>query len=87
MFQYDEICIRTFLEKQLQLFSEEVAKTPEEADEFLSDCMACVFGSIKEVREYFEDQGTDIAGMDDDDLRDSAEVFELPDKRYLIVES
>lgn len=87
MFQYDEICIRTFLEKQLQLFREEVAKTPEEADEFLSDCMACVCGSIKEVREYFNEQGTDISGMDDEALKESAEVFELPDKRYLIVES
>ena len=55
MFQYDEVCIRTFLEKQLQLFREEVASTPEEADEFLSDCMASVCGSLKEVREYFRD--------------------------------
>lgn len=87
MFQYDEICIRTFLEKQLQLFQEEVAATPEEADEFLSDCMAFVCGSLKEVREYFEEQGTDIAGMDDSDLLEAEEVFALPDGRFLIVES
>lgn len=87
MFQYDEICIRTFLEKQLQLFQEEVARTPEEADEFLADCMASVCGSLKEVREYFEEQGTDIAGMDDKDLLEAEEVFALPDGRFLIVES
>ena len=51
MFQYDEICIHTFLEKQLQLFREKVADTPEEADEFLSDCMAYVCDNMKEVRE------------------------------------
>ncbi|MCM1257677.1 MAG: glyoxalase [Roseburia sp.] len=86
MFQYDEICIRTFLEKQLQLFQEEVASSPEEADEFLSDCMAFVCGSLKEVREYFEEQGTDIAEMDDRDLLEAEEVFALPDGRFLIVE-
>lgn len=87
MFQYDEICIHTFLENQLQLFREKVAGTPEEADEFLTDCMACVFGGINEVREYFKEQGTDISGMNDEALKEAAEVFELPDGRFLIVES
>ena len=87
MFQYDEICIHTFLEKQLQLFRERVADTPEEADEFLSDCMAYVCDNMKEVREYFEEQGTDISGMDDEELEEAAEVFELPQGRFLIVES
>lgn len=87
MFQYDEVCIRTFLEKQSQLFREEVASTPEEADEFLTDCMAFLCGSLKEVREYFLEQGTDIAGMDDEDLLEAEEVFSLPDGRFLIVES
>ena len=87
MFQYDEICIHTFLEKQLQLFREKVADTPEEADEFLSDYMAYVCDSMKEVREYFEEQGTDISGMDDEELEEAAEVFELPQGRFLIVES
>ena len=40
MNEYDEECLQVFLEKQLQLFQEEVATTPEEAEEFLSDCMA-----------------------------------------------
>lgn len=87
MFQYDEVCIRTFLEKQSQLFQEEVASTPEEADEFLADCMASLCCSLKEVREYFLEQGTDITGMDDEDLLDAEEVFSLPDGRFLIVES
>ena len=87
MFQYDEICIQTFLENQLQLFGEKVAQTPEEADEFLSDCMACVCDSINEVREYFNEQGSDISGMDDEELKEAAEVFQLPEGRFLIVES
>ena len=34
MNEYDEECLQVFLEKQLQLFQEEVATTPEEAEEF-----------------------------------------------------
>ena len=57
-----------FLEHQLQLFPETVAETPEEAEEFLEDCMAVVCKNIKEVRAYFEDEGADIAGMSNADL-------------------
>ncbi len=39
-----------FLEKQLQLFQEEVATTPEEAEEFLSDCMAVICKDLKDVK-------------------------------------
>ena len=42
MNSYDEECIQFFLENQLQLFPEAVAETPEEAEEFLDDCMAVV---------------------------------------------
>ncbi|MCD8324172.1 MAG: glyoxalase, partial [Clostridiales bacterium] len=42
MGEYDDVVIRTFLEKQLQLFPEVVAETPEEAEEFLDICMASV---------------------------------------------
>lgn len=86
MYDYDEEVLSTFLEKQTQLFSEEVADTPEEAEEFLEDCMAVVLKNLKEVREYFDEAGTDIAGMSDDDLLDASEVFELPSGRFLIVE-
>ncbi|MCI9491565.1 MAG: glyoxalase [Lachnospiraceae bacterium] len=86
MNEYDEICLEYFLEHQLQLFDEKVAKNPEEAEEFLQDCMAVVCKNIREVRGYFEEEGADVAQMSDDDLEDASEVFPLPDGRYLVVE-
>ena len=87
MYEYDEEVLDTFLKKQTQLFSEEVADTPEAAEEFLEDCMAVVCKNIKEVRAYFEDEGADIAGMSNADLAEAEEVFAIPDGRYLIVEA
>ena len=86
MYEYDEEVLNTFLEKQAQLFSEEVAQTPEAAEEFLEDCMAVVCEDIHEVRDYFEDAGSDISGMSDDELLDQSEVFTMPSGRFLIVE-
>lgn len=87
MNEYDEECIEIFLERQLQLFPEEVAATPEEAEEFLSDCMAVVCKNLKEVKEYFDAEGVDISGLSLNDLEELEEVFALPSGRYLIVES
>lgn len=87
MKQYDEMCLNSFLEQQEQLFSERVAETPEEAEEFLEDCMAVVCKNIKEVRAYFEEEGADIAGMSTEELKEASEVFALPDGRFLIVEA
>lgn len=84
---FDEVCIDTFLEKQSQLFKEPVAETPEEAEEFLEDCMAVVCKNLREVRAYFEEEGADIAGMSAEELAEASEVFSLPDGRYLIVEA
>lgn len=86
MYEYDEEVLNTFLENQTQLFSEEVADSPETAEEFLEDCMAVVCKNLKEVREYFDEAGTDIAGMSDDELLEQSEVFSLPSGRFLIVE-
>lgn len=86
MYEYDEEVLNTFLEKQAQLFSEEVAQTPEAAEEFLEDCMAVVCEDIHEVRDYFEDAGSDISGMSDDELLDQSEVFSMQSGRFLIVE-
>ena len=86
MYEYDEEVLNTFLEKQAQLFSEEVAQTPEAAEEFLEDCMAVVCEDIHEVRDYFEDAGSDISGMSDDELLGQSEVFSMPSVRFLIVE-
>ncbi len=86
MYEYDEEVLDTFLEKQTQLFFEEVADTPEAAEEFLEDCMAVVCKDIKEVRDYFDDAGSDISGMSDEELTEQSEVFPLPSGRFLIVE-
>ncbi len=85
MNEYDDVCLQTFLEKQLQLFPEIVAETPEEAAEFLEICLAVVCANAKEVRECFDDAGADLAGMTDKDLLEAEEVFALPDGRYLVV--
>jgi hypothetical protein len=86
MYEYDEECLKVFLKKQLQLFDESVADSMEEADAFSEDCMAVVLKNLKEVREYFEDNGTDISDMSDEDLEEASEVFALPSGRYLVVE-
>lgn len=85
MYDYDDEVLNCFLENQGQLFDETVAETLEEAEEFLSDCMAVVCKNIREVRDYF-DEIADIAGMSDEELLEQDEVFELPDGRYLVVE-
>ena len=86
MYEYDEECLKVFLEKQLQLFDEPVAETLEEAEAFLEDCMAVVVDSLDEVRDYFEENGEDIAEMTDDELEEASEVFPVSDGRYLVVE-
>ena len=86
MFEYSEECLKVFLKKQLQLFDEPVADNLEEAEAFLEDCMAVVVDSLEEVREYFEENGTDISHMSDEELEEASEVFALPDGTYLIVE-
>ena len=85
MYEYDEECLKVFLEKQLQLFDEPVAETLEEAEAFLEDCMAVVVDSLDEVRDYFEENGADIAEMPDDELEEASEVFPVSDGRYLVV--
>ena len=86
MYEYDEECLKVFLEKQLQLFDEPVAETLEEAEAFLEDCMAVVVDSLDKVRDYFEENGADIAEMTDDELEEASEVFPVSDGRYLVVE-
>lgn len=86
MREYDDECLFYFLEHQEQLLPERIAETPEEAEEFLEDCMAVVVKNIKEVRAYFEDE-SDIAGMSNDELLEASEVFALPSGRFLIVEA
>ena len=83
---YSEECLKTFLKNQGQLFDEPVAENLEEAEAFLEDCMAVVVDSLKEVREYFGEEGVDVDGMAPGELEEASEVFALPDGTYLIVE-
>lgn len=85
MGEYDKVCLDVFLKKQLQLFPEKVADTPEEAEDFLEMCMASVCSSISGVRDCFDEYGADISGMTKADLENAEEVFPLPDGRYLVV--
>ena len=86
MYEYDDEVLEYFLAHQQQLFSDEAAETPEEAEEFLEDCMAVVCQNLKDVKDYFDEAGMDIAGMSDEDILDASEVFALPSGRFLIVE-
>lgn len=86
MYNYDDEVLEVFIENQEKLFPEPVVSTPEEAEDFLEDCMAVVCKNMREVREYFDEAGTDIAGMSDEELAEACEVFELPSGRFLIVE-
>ena len=86
MNEFDEACLEYFLAHQEQLLPEPLAETMEEAEEFLEDCMAVVCKNIKEVRDYFDEAGSDISGMSDDELMDQSEVFAIADGRFLVVE-
>ena len=86
MHEYDDAVLRCFLKNQLQLFPEEVAETMEEAENFLEECLAVVVDSVEEVIEFFEDEGLDLDGAEGDDILEAAEVFDIGDGRYLIVE-
>lgn len=83
---FDEEVLSCFLKKQLQLFPEPVCENMEEAEYFLEDCMAVVVNSIKEVWEYFDEEGIDMEGADETEILEAAEVFAVGDGRYLIVE-
>lgn len=87
MNQFDECCLTYFLEHQLQLLPEKIAENMEEAEEFLEDCMAVVCKDLKEVRDYLDEAGADVAGMSLDEIEHAQEVFSLPDGRYLVVEA
>ena len=75
MDEFDDAVVRCFLKKQRQLFPENVAETPEEAEDFLDMCMAAVCKNMKEVREYFDETGADISGMSKEELENKIATF------------
>ncbi len=84
---FDEKVLQCFLDNQEQLFPEPVAESLEEAEDFLEECMAVVVDSVREVWEYFEEEGIDMEGADEEEILEADEVFEIGDGRYLIVEA
>ena len=86
MSEYSKLCVETFLKNQGQLFDQPVAETPQEAREFLEDCMAVVVKNVKEVRRWLDESGMDVTGMSDEEILDASEIFPLPDGTSLIVE-
>ena len=86
MHEYDDAVLKCFLKNQLQLFPEEVAETLEEAENFLEEVMAVVVDSVDEVIEFFDEEGIDMDGAVGDEILEAAEVFDIGDGRYLIVE-
>lgn len=83
MTKFDQKVVDCFLSRQLQLFPEEVASTPEEAVEFLEEVMAVVVKGRKGVKAYFKETGADYM---DGNIMEASEVFDVGDGRYLIVE-
>lgn len=81
------VCAEVFLKEQKKLFDEPVAENITEAIEFLEDCFAQEFDTIKEVREYLEEVGMDTAGLSNAELEEELEVFKLPDGTYFVVEA
>ena len=48
--------------------------------------MAVVADSLAEVKSFLEEEGMDVEGMSPEEIEEAAEIFALPDGRYLIVE-
>ena len=48
--------------------------------------MAVVVDSVREVWEFFEEEGVDMEGADEEGILEADEVFEIGDGRYLIIE-
>ena len=84
--ELSDLSVNYFLEHQDQLFDEEVAYDEESAREFLEDNFAVLCESLDEVRDYLDEEGMDVTGMTDDELLEQAEVFDIGDGTYLVVE-
>lgn len=87
MNEFKEEYLLYFLEHQNQLFDENVAETPEEAEAFLEDCMAVVCNNLKEVKQFLDESGADVSGMSLDEIEEAQEVFALPDGKFLVLEA
>ncbi|MBR5419632.1 MAG: glyoxalase [Lachnospiraceae bacterium] len=84
--QFDEAVLDAFLAQQEKLYPEKVAEDRESAAAFLGESLAVVAEDLKELREYLEEVGVDISGMEEADIAEAEEVFSVGDGRYLVVE-
>ncbi len=85
--EFDNAVLECFLKNQGQLFPEgDVCEDLDDAREFLEENFAVVANSLQEVIEYFEEEGLDLEGLDEDSILEADEVFEVGDGRYLILE-
>ncbi len=85
--QFDDAVLQCFLDKQEQLLYKKVFSTKEEVRDFLEEGMAVVVGSVKEVWEFFEEEGLDTYGLKGKKILEASEVFTVGDGRYLVVEA
>lgn len=85
MNEYSKEAIRAFLEQQTKLFGDVVAETVHEARDVLEENMAVEVDTLKEVKEFLDENGMDISGMSDEEIASQSEVFALPSGRFLIV--
>lgn len=85
MNQYSKEAVRAFLEQQTLIYDEKVADTVHEAKEFLEENMAVELDSLKDVKEFMNENGMDIAGMTDEEIKEQSEVLELPSGRFLVI--
>lgn len=74
---YKEEYVLTFLKNQEQLFEEPIAETFEEAEAFLEECLAVVVDSLKEVREFMEEEGMDVEGLSDKELEEQLSLIHI----------
>ncbi|MBQ7076991.1 MAG: glyoxalase [Lachnospiraceae bacterium] len=86
MREFEDHVLKTFIKDQAKLLGRDEFTTLDEADEFLTDCMAVKLKTIDEVREYLIDAGMDAYGLSDEELLAEAEVFALDNGEYLVVE-
>ena len=70
---FDEKVLQCFLENQSQLYPDPVAETPEEAEAFLEESMAVVVDSVREVWEFFEEEGIDVEDADEESILEADE--------------
>ena len=61
--------------------------TKEIAQAFKDKNGSVICKDLKDVKDYFDEEGVDLEGQSKEDILDAPEVFDVGDGRYLIVES